>query len=160
MRKTTMTARMLLTATVAAAVVAIASAPTIATAQGAAAAHAATPPEPKWGPAPPIFPAGAQMAVMQGDPGGKGLFTVRLRFPDGYRIAPHTHPTDEQVTVISGTFKVGMGKMFTAKEMMTLASGGFVVAPAGAAHYASAQGVTVVQVHAMGPFAMFSETIS
>ena len=56
--------------------------------------------------------------------------------------------------MISGTFKVGMGKMFTAKEMMTLASGGFVVAPAGAAHYASAQGVTVVQVHAMGPFAM------
>src|SRR5881398_821659 len=69
-------------------------------------------PDIKWGPAPAIFPAGAQMAVMQGDPSGNGLFTVRLRLPDGYRIAPHTHPTDEHVTVVSGTFAVGMGKTF------------------------------------------------
>ena len=50
------------------------------------------------------------MAVLQGDPSGNGLFTVRLRMPDGYKIAPHTHPTDENVTVISGTFHVGMGR--------------------------------------------------
>jgi len=48
----------------------------------------------KWGPAPAIFPAGAQMAVLQGDPGSAELFTVRLRFPDGYKVAPHTHPPD------------------------------------------------------------------
>ncbi|MEP7381394.1 MAG: cupin domain-containing protein [Gemmatimonadota bacterium] len=129
-------------------------APAIGAAQGAATKSTPTSPELKWGPAPPIFPAGAQMAVLQGDPGGHALFTVRLRLPDGYLIAPHTHPTDEQVTVISGTFKVGMGKTFTAKEMMTLAAGGFVVAPAEHPHYAIAQGFTVVQVHAMGPFAM------
>ncbi|NUQ20119.1 MAG: cupin domain-containing protein [Gemmatimonadaceae bacterium] len=108
----------------------------------------------KWGPAPAIFPAGAQMAVMQGDPSGNALFTVRLRFPNGYKIAPHTHPTDEHVTVISGNFKVGMGSTVDAKNMMTLHAGGFVTAPANQAHYAAAQGVTVVQVHAMGPFAM------
>lgn len=108
----------------------------------------------KWGPAPAVFPAGAQMAVLQGDPSGTGQFTVRLRFPDGYKIAPHTHPTDENVTVISGTFHVGMGKTFEKKGMMTLRSGGFVTAPKNEAHYASASGATVVQVHAMGPFAM------
>lgn len=118
------------------------------------ASHTAPSGEPKWGPAPAIFPPGAQMAVMQGDPGTSALFTVRLRFPDGYRIAPHTHPTDENLTVISGTFHVGMGKTFETKGMTTLSSGAFVAAPANMAHYARAQGPTIVQVHALGPFAM------
>jgi quercetin dioxygenase-like cupin family protein len=125
-----------------------------ASAQGTAPAHAAPQPDLKWGPAPAIFPAGAQMAVLQGDPGGASVFTVRLRFPDGYRIAPHTHPTDENVTVISGTFRVGMGEKVDPRGMLTLPAGGFVTAPANHPHYAAAQGVTVVQVHAMGPFAM------
>ena len=111
-------------------------------------------PEIKWGPAPAVFPTGAQMAVMQGDPSGTGLFTVRLRLPDGYKIPPHTHPTDEHVTVVSGSFSVGMGKTFDASRMMALSAGGFVTAPANEAHYAMSRGVTVVQVHAIGPFAM------
>ena len=122
--------------------------PRVALAQGEADAGI------KWGPAPAIFPAGAQMAVMQGDPAGRGLFTVRLRLPNGYKIAPHTHPTDENVTVLSGSFSVGMGKTIEVNKMMTLKPGGFVTAPANEAHYAMARGVTVVQVHAIGPFAM------
>ena len=108
----------------------------------------------KWGPAPAILPAGAQMAVLEGNPTGSGLFTVRLRLPNGYKIAPHTHPTDENVTVISGAFKVGMGTKFDSKAMMTLRPGGFVTPPANHAHYAAAEGETVVQVHAMGPFVL------
>jgi quercetin dioxygenase-like cupin family protein len=115
---------------------------------------ASSQPELKWGPAPAVFPPGAQMAVLQGDPSGTGLFTVRLRMPNGYKIAPHTHPTDENVTVISGTFNVGMGKTFETKGMMSLHAGGFVTAPQNGAHYGSATGATIVQVHAMGPFAM------
>ena len=111
-------------------------------------------PEVQWGPAPAVFPAGAEMAVLQGNPGGNGLFTVRLRFPNGYRLAPHFHPTDENVTVISGTFLVGMGETADWKNTMKLKAGGFVTAPANHAHFATAQGPTVVQVHAMGPFAM------
>ena len=94
------------------------------------------------------------MAVMQGDPSGTGLFTVRLKMPSGYKIPPHTHPTDENVTVISGTFLVGMGETVDTKGMLKLGEGGFVTAPANHAHYAVAKGRTVVQVHAMGPFAM------
>jgi quercetin dioxygenase-like cupin family protein len=108
----------------------------------------------QWGPAPAIFPAGAQMAVLQGNPGGTEMFTVRLRFPNGYKIPAHTHPTDEHVTVINGHFLVGMGDVFDAKSTMTLKSGGFITAPAGHAHFAAAQGPTEVQVTAMGPFAM------
>jgi quercetin dioxygenase-like cupin family protein len=108
----------------------------------------------KWGPAPAVFPPGAQMAVLQGDPSSANLFTVRLRMPDGYKIAPHTHPTDEHVTVVAGTFRVGMGKKFETNGMLSLKAGGFVTAPANEAHYAVAQGTTIVQVHANGPFAI------
>jgi quercetin dioxygenase-like cupin family protein len=127
---------------------------TAAAAQPPAGPRTASPPGIRWGPAPAVFPPGAQMAVLQGDPGGTAPFTVRLRFPDGYRIAPHTHPTDEHVTVISGTFRVGMGATFDPKGMSTLSAGGFVTAPANQAHYAVAQGATVIQVHALGPFAL------
>ena len=125
-----------------------------ASAQAPAGSSASAQPELKWGPAPAIFPAGAQMAVLQGNPGGTELFTVRLRMPSGYKIPPHTHPTDEHVTVISGTFRVGMGKTFDAAHTMSLKAGGFVTAPAHEAHFAVAVGPTIVQVHALGPFAM------
>jgi quercetin dioxygenase-like cupin family protein len=107
-----------------------------------------------WGPAPPFLSAGARFAVMQGDPSKAAIYTIRLEFPDGYVIKPHFHPTDEHVTVISGTFLVGMGDSVDFKSGMTVPTGGFVTAPAQAHHFASAKGVTVVQVHGMGPFAI------
>ena len=66
----------------------------------------------KWGDAPPGLPPGAKMAVLSGDPTKKGLFTVRLQAPAGYKVPPHTHPTAENITVISGTFNVGTGDKF------------------------------------------------
>jgi quercetin dioxygenase-like cupin family protein len=110
-------------------------------------------PEIKWGPAPPIFPAGAQFAVVQGDPSVPGaLFTVRLRFPNGYILPPHRHPTDEHVTVLRGTFLVGLGEDFSADALTALKTDGFITAPANMAHFASARGITEVQVTALGPF--------
>jgi quercetin dioxygenase-like cupin family protein len=111
-------------------------------------------PGPKWGPAPAIFPAGAQMAVMQGDPTKSGEFVVRLRFPDGYRIPPHTHPTDEHVTVLEGMLNVGMGKTEKPDSMRMLHPGDSISMSKNQPHYASAMGATVVQVRSMGPFAM------
>jgi quercetin dioxygenase-like cupin family protein len=116
---------------------------------------ATSPQSVQWGPAPAVFPSGAQMAVMQGDPSKAGAeFTVRLRMPNGYRIAPHTHPTAENITVLAGTFLVGMGSTVDQSHMLALAPGGFVSAPAEHPHYAVARGETVVQVHAIGPFAL------
>ena len=106
-----------------------------------------------WGPAPPIFPPGAQFAVVQGDPTVAGaIFTVRLRFPNGYILPPHRHPTDEHVTVLRGTFLVGLGEDFDARGLVAHREDGFVTAPANMAHFASARGMTEVQVHAIGPF--------
>jgi quercetin dioxygenase-like cupin family protein len=119
----------------------------------AAVASVTTPP-PVWGPAPNVFPAGAKMAVMQGDPGQTALFTVRLDMPDGYKIPAHFHPTDEHITVITGTFLVGMGDNLDPAQTTSLAAGEFVTAGANMHHFAIAKGRTVVQVHAMGPFAL------
>ncbi len=111
-------------------------------------------PDLKWGPAPAVFPSGAKMAVLQGDPGKAEPVTVRVDFPNGYVLPPHFHPTDEAVTVIEGTFQVGMGDKVDKSKMTAVPVGGFVVAGAGQHHYAIAKGRTIVQVNLMGPFAL------
>jgi hypothetical protein len=118
------------------------------------AAAAAQAPALVWGPAPPVFPAGAKMAVLQGDPSQPGPFTVRLDLPAGYRIQPHFHPTDEQLTIISGTFLLGMGDTFDAAHATVLPAGAFSTVGATMHHYALARGRTVVQVNSMGPFVL------
>ena len=70
----------------------------------------------KWGAAPPAFPKGAQIAVLSGDPSKEGLYVVRVKVPAGYKVPPHTHPNDENITVISGTFNIGMGGKFDDKN--------------------------------------------
>jgi quercetin dioxygenase-like cupin family protein len=108
----------------------------------------------KWGPAPAAFPAGAQMAVVSGDPGKPGPFTVQISMPDGYTVKPHTHPTDESMNVVKGTFLVGMGDKWDVAKAKPMATGATGTVPANTAHFAQAKGQTVVQVTANGPFAM------
>jgi len=106
----------------------------------------------KWGDAPPSLPAGAKAAVLFGDPGKAGPFTIRLQIPAGYKIPAHTHPTDERVTVISGTSQFGMGPKFDEAAAHDLAAGGFVVMPAGMQHFAGSKAGCVVQIESTGPF--------
>jgi quercetin dioxygenase-like cupin family protein len=105
-----------------------------------------------WGDPPPIFEKGAQFTVVSGDPGQAGLYVVRLKMPAGYKIAPHWHPTDEHVTVLSGTFALGMGDAFDKAKMQELPAGGYALLPADMRHYAMAKTEAIVQVHGMGPF--------
>jgi hypothetical protein len=106
----------------------------------------------QWGPAPSVLPPGAQIAVLEGDPGGTGTFTLRLKFPNGYKIAPHTHPTVENLTILAGNFATGMGTQFDDSKLEGHGRDAFVSVPAGHAHFAMARGETVVQVHGLGPF--------
>ena len=92
------------------------------------------------------------MAVLSGDPTKKGLFTVRLQAPAGYKVPPHTHPTAENITVIAGTFNVGTGDKFDEAAGKALEAVGFVVLPAGMKHYAWSTTETVLQIHGKGPF--------
>jgi mannose-6-phosphate isomerase-like protein (cupin superfamily) len=121
-------------------------------AQPSLAQNAFTPDQVKYGPAPPSLPAGAQLAVLEGDPmASSGDFTVRLKMPDGYKIPPHTHPNRENVTVLSGTIKVGMGDQFDASKMMSFGVGSFAYLDPSMHHYAAASGETVIQIHGMSP---------
>jgi Domain of unknown function (DUF4437) len=108
----------------------------------------------KWGPPPPVVPKGAEAAVLDGEPFKDGeAYTLRLKMPDGYKIPPHWHPTDENVTVVSGTLGAGMGDKFETAKGWLLKPGGFLRMPKGMHHFAWAKGPTVVQVHGVGPFA-------
>ena len=114
--------------------------------------HTFTPDTIPWGPPPPFIAPGAQLAVLEGDPSAShGDYTVRLKMPDGYRIAPHWHPLRENVTVISGTFKVGMGDIFSKDKMAAFPAGSFAFLDPNMHHYALACGEVVVQVHGMSP---------
>ena len=105
-----------------------------------------------YGPAPAFVVAGAQLAVLEGNPGAaSGDYTIRLKMPDGYRIAPHWHPQRENVTVISGTFKVGMGDSFDESKMGAFPAGSFAFLDPDMHHYAMASGEVVVQVHGKSP---------
>ena len=121
--------------------------------QGAPSAHVlTTPADIKWGEGPPVFEKGVSFAVLAGDPGKEGLFVVRLKMPAGYKIAPHFHPTDEHVTVLSGTFALGMGDKLDKTAAKQLPVGGYALLPAEMHHYAIAISEATVQVHGMGPF--------
>ena len=114
-----------------------------------------TPDQIKWGDAPPLFPKGAKMAVLYGDPSKPGeLFIVRLKVPAGYKIPAHWHPTDENVTVISGTFNMGMGDKLDPAKSKAFPAGSFAVCPAKVNHFAFAKQAAIVEVSAIGPFAM------
>jgi len=132
-----------------------AQAPAQAPGQPAGAGHVLMEPsEVKWGDPPPVFEKGASFAVISGDPGKPGLFVVRLKMPAGYKIAPHWHPTDEHVTVLSGTFGLGMGDKLDTAATKKLTVGGYALLPAEMHHYAVAITDATVQVHGLGPFAL------
>ena len=111
-----------------------------------------TPKDIQWGPAPPSLPKGAKVAVLQGDPGKEGPYAIRLMTQGPFRIAPHWHSQDEQLTVISGTFYLGLGDTVDMKKATALPAGGFHHLPAKAHHYAYSKGRTIVQVAGNGPF--------
>jgi hypothetical protein len=106
----------------------------------------------KWGPSPSALPAGAKAAVLSGDPSKAASYVLRLKLPDGYRVPPHWHPTDENVTVIKGTFMVSKGDKFNSDASEAMPAGSFVRMPKEMRHFAWAKGETIIQVHGIGPF--------
>ena len=126
---------------------------------GSSHVKAYTPEDVKWSAAPNALPAGAQIAILEGDPMKPGPFTMRLKMPNGYKIPPHSHAKNEHVTVLSGSIHVGMGDKFDEQAMKTFGGGSFAVIEAGQHHYAMAKNDmmfkgkdTVIQLHGEGPW--------
>jgi len=100
----------------------------------------------------PLRP-GAETAVVAGDPAKAGPFVMRFRYHGPARIPPHWHPGDEHITVLAGTFALGMGEKADETKTTDLTTGGYALLPAKMAHYAFAKGeMTMLQVHGIGPF--------
>ena len=111
-----------------------------------------TPVEITWKAGPPSLQPGAQAAILYGDPSKEGVFVMRLKLPPGFRIAPHTHPKPEILTVISGAFHIGMGTQANPAGARRLAAGSFFAFDPGLAHYAHVEEETVVQLSSTGPW--------
>jgi len=106
----------------------------------------------KWGPAPPALPPGAQAAILDGDPAKPGMFAVRVKFPDGYVVPPHWHPTTENLVILSGTLMMGVGDKIDGGSMHALTTGAYSKMPAKTRHYVRAKGETTLQIYGTGPF--------
>jgi quercetin dioxygenase-like cupin family protein len=112
-----------------------------------------TPEEAQWGPAPPMLPAGAQIAVLTGNPTSTGAYSVRLKFPAYYAIPAHSHPTDENVVVVSGALTFGMGNKLQKGDHgnKTLSAGGYALMPAKMNHFAYTMQETTIVLYGQGP---------
>ncbi len=112
-----------------------------------------TPTDLKWADAPPSLPRGAKMVVMEGELSKPGPFTFRIKLPDNYKVPAHSHPVLEHVTVLSGTFIIGMGDKLAPEKGKELAAGGFMVIPPKTNHFvAGTKGETIIQIHGFGPW--------
>ncbi len=106
-----------------------------------------------WVPAQGL-PPGAQVAVLYGNPSKKGPFAVRFKFPAGYAVPTHSHPTDEYLTVISGKARMAFGEKADEAQAKPLPEAAFMILPAGAWHRLWADSEMVVELHSTGPFAV------
>jgi hypothetical protein len=108
----------------------------------------------EWKDGPPSLPKGAKIAILEGDPSKEGPFVFRVKVPDGYRVAPHMHPKMERVTILSGTFNIGMGEKFDQKATQAMTAGTYGFWEPNMAHFVWIKGETIAQFHGVGPWSI------
>jgi uncharacterized protein DUF4437 len=111
-----------------------------------------TPDQIQWRDGPPSLLPGAQVAILEGDPTKPGLFTMRLKLPDGYRVMPHWHPMTERLTIIQGVVNLGTGDRFDERATQPLAAGTYSAMPPRMHHFAWMKGETILQLSSIGPW--------
>src|SRR5262245_21662432 len=112
---------------------------------------ALAPSEMKWSAQGGLALPGLEQITLVGDPSKPGPYTIRLKFPAGFKVAPHTHPDSREVTVLSGTWYTGYGGKTEALSLKELPAGSFYTEPANVAHYVEVREPTVIQVSGTGP---------
>ena len=106
----------------------------------------------EWRPCPPHLPPGCEAAVLEGNPQGTGLFTVRFRVNEQFVMPPHTHPKDERVTLFSGTVAVAFGAASSREDAIEFGPGDYYVNAPGAVHTVWVEGPSEIQVTGIGPW--------
>ncbi|HVI27041.1 cupin domain-containing protein [Hansschlegelia sp.] len=106
-------------------------------------------------PAPAALPKGIEISVIMGDPAKPGPFALRLRIPPKTIIAPHTHATDETVTLLAGALVHDMGETMVESRGEPFGEGGFLYLPANMPHSLwTKDQPAVIQVNGSGPFGL------
>lgn len=105
-----------------------------------------------WKDGPASLPKGVKSTVLEGDPTKAGPFTMQLKLPANYKIPPHSHPAIEHVTVLSGSFHMGLGGVFDESKATKLPVGGFAVMAIGTRHFAFTKEEATIQLHGVGPW--------
>ncbi len=118
---------------------------------GPSSAMALTPVEMKWTSQGALAAPGLEQVNLVGDPAKPGPYTLRLKFPKGFKVEPHTHPDSREVTILSGVFATGYGETFDSAKLKILPAGSFYTEPANVPHYIEIKEDTVLQVSGMGP---------
>jgi hypothetical protein len=108
----------------------------------------------RWGPPPQGLPAGAEAAVLYGDPKIHAPFLLRLKARKGYAVPPHSHGQPEYLTVISGQVRLGLGKSADRNTVQILPAGAFSIMPQGVLHYLFVDEDAVVQINGLGPWSL------
>lgn len=108
----------------------------------------------EWKQGPPSLPPGARAAVLEGDPSKEGFFAMRLKLPAGYAVPPHFHPNVERLTVIEGTFLLGMADKVDEAKYRTWSAGSYISMPPGMPHFAKAKTEVVLQLATIGPWSI------
>ncbi len=119
--------------------------------RGKAEAKAVTPAEMQWASQGQLAMAGMEQVNLVGNPSEPGPYTLRLKFPAGYKLAPHVHPDSREVTILSGTWYTGYGEKFDEASLKALPAGSFYTEPANVAHFVEVREPVVIQVSGMGP---------
>lgn len=102
---------------------------------------------------PPYYKDGRQRAQLYGDSSQGGAWVDRVKIPAGGRVLAHTHPHDELVTVLEGTWYLGEGTKFDPTKLTGYPTGSFIVIPAGTPHFVAAKDAAViVQLSGTGKF--------
>src|SRR5678815_1097806 len=107
--------------------------------------------EAQWGQAPPMLPPGAQIAVLSGDPSKPAPYTVQLKFPSNYAVMPHSHPTDENVAILSGELFMGTGDKLNKTAAKGMGPGGYSLVPANSNHFVYTKAATTILLYGTGP---------
>ena len=111
-----------------------------------------TPQQVQWF-TPSYYQDGRQRARLLGDSSRGGAWVDRVKIPSGGRVLAHTHPNDEMVTVIEGTWYLGEGERFDPAKLKGYPAGSFIVIPAGVPHFLAAKdGAVIVQLSGTGKF--------
>ncbi len=105
-----------------------------------------------WSEGPASLPKGTKATVLEGDPAKAGPFTMRLTLPANYKVPPHWHPGIEHVTVLSGSFYMGVAEVFDESKAKKLLVGGFAAMEIGTRHFAFTKEEATIQLHGIGPW--------